>query len=136
MGTVKYTMGLVTGGCGNRTTWNLVRMAGSISPALSGDEGAWRNSTTTNATTINFGDFAGKSLSSPDNDNVFKKQFTLTTAGTYTYIKVVFNYYIIDTWDYDDGCIGWLGCLFQYSKWQSPPSWVDKNCCTGFEQDP
>lgn len=79
-----------------------------VSPPMSGDEGAWRNSSLFNATTQDFGDFAGKSLATTDNDNVYKKQFNLSAAGPYTYIKVVFNYYIIDNWDYNDGAsVGW-----------------------------
>lgn len=75
---------------------------------VSGGEGAWRNASGAGATVNNFGDFAGKALLPANNDNVFKKQFNLSAAGAYTYVKVVFNYYEIDTWDgNDENSLGW-----------------------------
>lgn len=75
---------------------------------VSGNEGAWRNGSGGGATVVNFGDFAGRVLSPTDNDNVFKKNFNLSGAGSYTHVKVVFNYYMIDTWDGgDENSFGW-----------------------------
>jgi len=79
-----------------------------VSNPVSGDEGAWRNGATGGANTTNFGDFAGKALLPTNNDQVFKKNFNLSGAGSYTYVKVVFNYYMIDTWDGgDQNSLGW-----------------------------
>ncbi len=43
--------------------------------------------------------FIGKYLAPSENNLVLKKQFDLSTAGTFTQIKVKFKYYFLDTWN-------------------------------------
>lgn len=59
---------------------------------------AWKNPSGSSASVKNYGAFAGKVLLPADDDNVLKKKFDLSGAGNYTYIKIVFNYYIIGDW--------------------------------------
>jgi len=77
------------------------------SPPTSGNQGAWSNSTLNSASVTTFSDaFAGKALVA-NYGEVFKKQFTLPQSTPYTYVKVVFNYYFIDSWDLGAQEMGW-----------------------------
>lgn len=71
-----------------------------MSAPTSGGNGAWNNGTISNATVVNYGDFAGWALKAPTNDHVFKKQFA--PSGSYNYVKVVFKYFAIGNWDFGD----------------------------------
>lgn len=71
-----------------------------MSAPTSGGNGAWNNGTISNATVVNYGDFAGWALKASTNDHVFKKQFS--PAGSYNYVKVVFKYFAIGNWDHAD----------------------------------
>lgn len=96
-----------------------------VSSPSSGDEGAWRNGAIGGAATTNFGDFAGKALFPSNNDNVFKKNFNLGSVGAYTHVKVVFNYYMIDTWDGgDQNSEGWAAFANNSSGTQMRVGWV------------
>lgn len=72
-----------------------------VSAPSSGTGGAWSNSTTSSASAVNYGDFAGWALKASTNDHVFKKQFS--PPGTYTFVKVVFKFFAIGNWDFADG---------------------------------
>ncbi len=72
----------------------------------------WNSTTNITPSVSNFNDFAGKALVSTFQNKVFKKKFTLpgsSTPNSYTYIKVVFKYFYMDTWDLDGKDIGWAG---------------------------
>lgn len=74
-------------------------------PPASGNANAWSNASGTPATVVDFGDFAGKALRPNQNWLVFKKAFS--PPGTYTYIKVKFRYYLLDSWGFGAGDQGW-----------------------------
>ncbi len=59
------------------------------------------SSTTSTIEYVYYGDFNGNVVRPEGNSNtpVLKKQFNLSGVGTYTYVKVVFKYYITDSWD-------------------------------------
>ncbi len=80
-------------------------------PPSGGVGTAWKNGTGTAATVTSFtDDFAGKAMMPTAQGQVFKKQFTLpgsNVAGTYTHVKVVFNYYFLNSWDGNDADLGW-----------------------------
>lgn len=95
-----------------------------VANPIDNNEGAWRNGSTGGAATTNFSDFAGKVLFPSNNDQVFKKNFNLSAAGTYTHIKVVFNYYMIDNWDGgDQNSIGWAAFANNASGTQMRSGW-------------
>jgi len=79
----------------------------------SGPAGAWNNGSGSTASVTSFpGDFAGNGLSPTTQGQVFKKQFTLpgsSSPGTYTYVKVKFNYHYLNSWDGNNADIGWAG---------------------------
>jgi hypothetical protein len=64
------------------------------------DHGAWKNNVSAACPVEDFGDFAGKALRPANNDYILKKQFS--PSGTYKYVKVVFKYYAIGSWDSQD----------------------------------
>lgn len=71
----------------------------------------WKSTSGTPASVTTFSDdFAGKAIVNTAQAQVFKKKFTLpgsSVAGNYTYIKVVFNYYFLNTWDGGEPDLGW-----------------------------
>lgn len=56
---------------------------------------------------VHWGGFAGDALLPGNNDYVLKKNFNLTSAGSFTQIKVKFRYYFIDSWDWTGGDRAW-----------------------------
>ncbi len=74
-------------------------------PPNNGNANAWNNGTGTAATVVDFGNFAGKALRPNQNWLVFKKSFT--PPGNYTYIKVKFRYFFLDSWGFGGGDQGW-----------------------------
>ncbi|MBK9337239.1 MAG: hypothetical protein IPM98_11955 [Lewinellaceae bacterium] len=74
-------------------------------PPSSGNANAWNNGSGTPATVVDFGNFAGKALRPTQNYLVFKKGFA--PPGGYTYIKVKFRYFFLDTWGFGGGDQGW-----------------------------
>lgn len=76
-----------------------------------GQQGAWEEPSGSTATVTTFtDDFAGKAMVASTWGQVFKKQFTppqSNVTGAYTYIKVVFRYYLIDSWDFNLSDKGW-----------------------------
>lgn len=101
---------------------------------LNGPAGAWSNGTGTTATVTNFNDdFAGRALVPTAQGQVFKKLFTLpgsNVAGTYTYVKVVFKYFFLNSWDLRAEEVGWAGfsktenCTDLSLGWLSQASYV------------
>ena len=75
--------------------------------------GAWNNNSGTDATVTNFNDdFAGRALVPTEQGQVFKKLFTppgSSVAGSYTYVKVVFKYFFLNSWDFRAEEVGWAG---------------------------
>ena len=76
-----------------------------------GVQGAYSNGNGSAATVTNFvDDFAGRALMPTSQGQVFKKNFTppgSSVAGSYTFVKVVFKYYFINTWDSNENDVGW-----------------------------
>jgi hypothetical protein len=81
----------------------------SVSAPTSGTNGAWNNGTVSAASAVNYGDFAGWVLKPATNDHVFKKQFA--PPGSYTYVKVVFKFFAIGNWDFEDAASVGFGAL-------------------------
>lgn len=78
-----------------------------------GPAGGWSNGNGVAATVTNFNDdFAGRALVPTSQGQVFKKQYTppgSNVAGSYTYVKVVFKYYFLNSWDLRAEEVGWAG---------------------------
>lgn len=77
--------------------------------ALSGQNNGWNNPSSAGAAPVegSFGSFAGFYLYPSDNNQVLKKYFDLTNVGQFSYIKVKFKYYLIDTWGFGDDDRAW-----------------------------
>ena len=89
--------------------WRLVDRDDFTGPVLDGwgATAAINNSTVANIENFTVGSFNGPGIRpSTSNANCLKKTFTLSGVGPYTYVKVKFKYYYIDSWDADDTGIG------------------------------
>ncbi|MBK7939623.1 MAG: hypothetical protein IPJ82_22185 [Lewinellaceae bacterium] len=89
--------------------WRLVDRDDFTGPSQDGWSGTGAINNSTVATIENFtvGTFNGPGIRpSTSNANCLKKTFNLSGAGSYTYVKVKFKYYYIDSWDADDTGIG------------------------------
>lgn len=105
------------------------------SPAA-GQSSGWNNGTGSPATVTNFvDDFAGSALVSNGPNRVFKKKFTLpgsTVAGTYTYVKVVFKYYYLDSWDLRAEEKGWAAFSKTEACTELSVGWLDERAYASF----
>ena len=72
---------------------------------LAGQYIGWNNGSSSGAAPIAGvnSNFAGLFLYPTDNNQVLKKYYDLSNVGAYTYIKVKFKYYFIDTWGFGAG---------------------------------
>lgn len=89
-----------------QSDWRLV----DLDDFLSGSADGWTATTNlTSGTTsaienVSYGSFNGNVIrpTGSSNNPVLKKQFNLSGAGSYNYVKVVFKYYFTDSWDYNN----------------------------------
>lgn len=80
---------------------------------LAGSFDNWVGTNTLTGTTavalenVAYGTFNGNVIrpTGTSNNPVLKKQFNLSTAGSYSFVKIVFKYYFTDSWDGDDNAI-------------------------------
>jgi hypothetical protein len=111
--TVNDNLNLTTGNTlqyNGLSDWRLVDRDDFQSGSLDG----WSGTTTLTGTTaaplenVSYGTFNGSVIrpTGSSNNPVLKKQFNLSTAGTYSFVKIVFKYYFTDSWDGDDASIG------------------------------
>ncbi len=98
--------------------------------------GAWNQTNGVAATVTSFNDaFAGKALMPTAQGQVFKKQFTLpggNVAGTYTYVKVVFNYYYLNSWDLGAAENGWAAFSKTENCTELSVGWFDQAAYVSF----
>jgi hypothetical protein len=101
-----------------------------------GVQGAWSNGNGVAANVTTFSDdFAGKALMPTTQGQVFKKQFTLpggNVAGTYTYVKVVFKYYFLNSWDLMAEEKGWAGFSKTETCTELSLGWYSEGSYVGF----
>jgi hypothetical protein len=69
---------------------------------VSGQHIGWNNASSAGAAPIegNNSNFAGLYLYPNDNNQVLKKYYDLSGVGEFSYIKVKFKYYYVDTWGF------------------------------------
>jgi hypothetical protein len=81
----------------------------SVYNPLSGQNNGWNNPASAGAAPIqgNATNLAGLYMYPTDNNQVLKKMYDLSAVGTYSYIKVKFKYYLIDTWGFGDDDRAW-----------------------------
>ena len=72
---------------------------------ISGQYIGWNNASSAGAAPIegSSSNFAGLYMYPTDNNQVLKKYYDLSGVGAFTYIKVKFKYYFIDTWGFGAG---------------------------------
>ncbi|MBK9981980.1 MAG: hypothetical protein IPP15_06060 [Saprospiraceae bacterium] len=87
---------------GGANGWNVYN-------ALSGQYIGWNNSSSAGAAPIEgvSSNFAGLYMYPTDNNQVLKKFFDLSGVGAFTFIKVKFKFYFIDTWGWGGNDAGW-----------------------------
>ena len=76
---------------------------------VAGQEMGWNNSASAGAAPIdgNSSNFAGLYMYPSDYRQVLKKFYDLSGAGAFSFIKVKFKYYFIDTWGFSNHDRGW-----------------------------
>ncbi|MEZ4941375.1 MAG: hypothetical protein R3D58_10915 [Saprospiraceae bacterium] len=110
--TVNDNLNLTTGNTlqyNGLSDWRLVDRDDFLSGSLDGWGGttALNNSTTATIENVTLGTFNGNSIRpTTSNTHCLKKTFNLASAGSYSFVKIKFKYYYIDSWDSDDTAIG------------------------------
>jgi hypothetical protein len=102
---------------------------------LAGQTIGWNNPSSAGAAPIDgvTSNFAGVYLYPTDNNQVLKKQYDLSQFGSFTYIKVKFKFYFIDSWGFNGNDRGWAafadganGSQMRVG-WQVMPQWLNNN---------
>jgi|GEM_PF-424279 len=95
--------------------------------AVSGQYIGWNNSSSAGAAPIegNSSNFAGLYMYPTDNNQVLKKFYDLSGVGAFTFIKVKFRYYFIDTWGFGGNDRGWAAFADGANGSQMRVGWSD-----------
>ena len=121
--------------------WRLVTMDNldsgpngwSVYNALSGQNNGWNNPSSAGAAPVegSLGSFRGFYLLPSDNNQVLKKYYDLSAQVPFSYIKVKFKYYFIDSWGFGDDDRAWAafadgsnGSQMRVA-WEHMPSWLN-----------
>ncbi|MEP6795873.1 MAG: hypothetical protein ABJB16_16215 [Saprospiraceae bacterium] len=114
---------------------------------LGGQEMGWNNSASAGAAPIdgNSSNFAGLYMYPANYRQVLKKFYDLSGVGAFSYIKVKFKYYFIDTWGFSNSDRGWaafadgsngsqmrlgwseLGSYLLNTNWMTTPGFGEAN---------
>jgi hypothetical protein len=100
---------------------------------VSGQHIGWNNSSSAGAAPIEGvnSNFAGLYLYPTDNNQVLKKFYDLSGVGAFTFIKVKFKYYFVDTWGFGGNDRAWAafadgsnGSQMRVG-WEHMPDWLN-----------